>query len=605
MAKNTNNNKKTNASKTNVKDAITDAKDTRSRTRRSGKRRNPASDATIPSAYGANTKMDSPQMGKSNALLSQATVESPSSVSRSLVFATDSAAMQAMGNMITTPGQDNFIENFNQVAHEPGISDHPLFIHAQPFAKRTANAMRLDILPYFGSLNADKSFTWMSPIMLAATNLKQFIDTSFGTNTNYSPQDLTIYLMGIAALFTEFAEIKRDLRLALTVQQNVYPNFVPQGLFALLGITDGDGNYSKGEGALYTAWHLRSLIDQLNQLILAFNRLPMPPELGVLGYNDDFFDHVFMDTNDPQTAQLYIFRNSHYWIYSEELMDAGPCVQPLVHPEHTTIQARINLLGQMLDRISNLRTDSTAMLQNLFNAYGSKDTLQLSTLDINLLQPLDFVYDPNMLIAIENASMCPSDTMTVSAIVGDAAQQTINGHIWVSNPERPEIFFNLPLQFHKPYETITRDDIGWALRLHPCFMNQRVFNAYLPGNTVPSQVSAVTCDGYSGFAYLVQFSIASISDDGSISYTTFARRQMPSDDTFNLTLDFTAVPIFVSYESELIGNESHVTLTSYSAKRDVELTYRLEDMSMHWTYLTQALWASNLNRNVSGSRLKG
>lgn len=175
-----------------------------------------------------------------NAALKQ--FESQFNHSTSIMFPEASMAMQAMGNPISSPGQDNFIEAWNTIFAQGGASMQVAIDTS--FAKRSVNAVCFNVCPYFGATASLTDWgTTTDPIQQAAVNLKQFIDTSFGTVTAYDSQDLMLYLMGVSAVFPLVAEIKRDLRLAVTYQTNVYPQFVPRGMFSLLRIADGDGNY--------------------------------------------------------------------------------------------------------------------------------------------------------------------------------------------------------------------------------------------------------------------------------------------------------------------------------------------------------------------------
>lgn len=403
-----------------------------------------------------------------NAALKNTNIETPVTGS-SLLFPSDCASMQAFGNYTTTPGQDNFITDYNVIRRDPSATDLPITIKASAHARRTANAMRLDVTSLFGTSNPNSVGLWENPIMLSATNLKQFIDTSFGTNTSYPPEALGMYIMAVAALFPMFAEVRRDLRLAVTYIQNQYPQFIPQGLFALLGIpdeSDPSRPYENGEGALYVAKHLRSLIDQYNQLVITFNRLPIPPEISLFGYNDDLFEYIYMDSMDITTAQLYVFHNATAWWYSEEICEAGASLIPLDITDNS-MSRKMLYLSEGVKRISNLRTTAYAMLQNLFNAYGSRDLLHLPTIDVNELKPLEFVYEPGLLSAIENMVMCNPDEVTFSRYQAEAGTSDINFHMWANTAQKPACMFNLPLQFHKPFAEVNQLDIGWAMRFHP------------------------------------------------------------------------------------------------------------------------------------------
>lgn len=556
------------------------------------------------SKYGS-TSSTNGQSAESNPLVESMSIETPMSA-RSKVFASDSASIQSFGTFTTTPGQDNFIESFNTLITGDGATGYNWVLSYDAEAKRISNAMVIGVTPWFGSTDVKYTGTWLSPLQLAAVNLKQYIDTSFGTRTDYDTQDLMMYLLGVYAVFPVIAEIKRDIRLVYTFQQDHYPAFLPQGLFAALRLPDDSDGYLDGQGALYAAHHLRTYIDQLNQLIITFNRLPMPPEIKAFGYNDDFFDAIYMDSDDITTAQLYVFENTEYWEYQES-PELGASLVPIPFGVKN-IGARLVILSNMISRLSALRTSSTAMLQNLFNAYGSRDQVQVPTMDINTLTPLDFVKDDNILTMIDNLLICHRDCATLSRIIPDHESSNIYGHMWINEADiagpATYLIFNLPLQFHKPYDLITQEDIGWALRLHPNFCNKKLIALWDDTHSGES-ATVMTADEHMGFAVCRSLRIASINDNGMIRLTEQIDRHEESR-VMRLG-DFKAHPIQVFAYNRVDPNTMTITchLGYYDGRRDVEATYRIEDIAMHWTYLTMEMWGSNVNRNVVGTRTKG
>lgn len=528
--------------------------------------------------------------------------EPKTATSYDIVFPGDSASMKAFGNATTTPGQDNFISSWNQNWRISGSQGPLINLSFAAPTKRTSNAMCVDILPWFGSLEPNAINNWDSPLDTAALNLKQFIDTSFGTSTNYSAPALMMYMCGVYATFPVIAELKRDLRLALTYLENQYPQYVPMGLFALLQIPDGNGNYLDGEGANYTATHLRSYVDRLNLMIDTFNTLPMPPEIGAFRYNDGFFDAIFTDSEDFQTAQLYVFRNAQGWMYTEEA-EGGPCLMNINLGRD--IESRLAVLSQMIKRLTALRTTSVAMLTNLFNAYGSKDTIRVDRLDITNFTPVAFRYDENILTMVENMVVCAPGAVSVSYITETPDQTHLSGHIWV-NENYFSMLFDVPLQFHKPSDSVTQGDIGWAMRLKPSFRIQRQITVRTPEAPTGQVVDAFTCDSFVGFAICRDVRFAHIKDDGLAQTYTLSSRQLTSSNLENYVLagDFKARPILIAFGSTVHDNVRDIELYYYTAQRDVEVTYRLEDLTNFWTYMSVSLWGANVNRNVTGTRMK-
>lgn len=543
-----------------------------------------------------------------NSTLDAFTIETPIH-GETILFPSDSAAAQAFGTYTVSPGMENFIEMWTQVRREPSTATYSIV--AGPFARRTANAMCIEFVPYFGSLDANVENTFLNPIRVAALNLKQFIDTSFGTNTAYDPADLMAYIMAVAAVWTYAAEIKRDIRLVYTYLNKQFPQFLPMGLFALLGIGNMSHSSSAGEGYLWTSQQLRSLIDQLNRVLVMFNRLPMPPEMTIFGYNDDLFEGLFTDTPDLDSAQLYVFKSAGYWKYSSTGSIRGSRLKYSKALPGMSIENKIQTLAEMVEALTALRTSDTAMLQNLYNAYGSKDTARVGLLDINGLQGLPLLYHEGVLTMIENCCWgktvpfnysAPTDVQyaAVTDIEVDSASSNLNGHVFctANNAAR---WPNLPLQFHKPITELTNSDIGWALRMHPVFTalkNITVTNRADEEVTVPN---AMTCDGMVGFAIPSTISVASFNNDGTFNIQNWFTREGQSEagawyeSVFN---DFRHSPIFVGTDFE----NNSLLLNWYNAERDVEFSYRLGDLMMYWTYLTQDVYAGNVVREVQGTR---
>jgi len=528
-----------------------------------------------------------------------------------LLFPPDSAAIGAFGNYVVSPGQENFLTAFNKVSVADEVqSTHTYTFSASNQSARSATAMVIGITHYFGSVTQDPNLT-SNPIQMAAVNLKQFIDTSFGTNTAYDPQDLMLYLMAVSAVFPYIAEIKRDLKLTLTTQPDHYPQFVPRGLYAALQIPDDNNHFERGEGASYTATYLRGYIDRLNQLIDAFNRLPIPPEIGIFNYNDYLFDNIYYDSDDPTTAQLYVFKNEEVWEYDETGFQDGPQLK-LIKTGIWTIAQKLDQLESMIMKISAMRTSSSAMLQNLFNAYGSKDTLQVERLIVTDPLQVDFVYDPNILTMVENSLIATPEDINISYIVPRHDESFIKGYVYFKNVEHDTYMaVNVPLQFHKPVEDVTPEDIGWAMRLHPIFLRLDRFNPVDADHDGSEYIEQLTCHGLSGFAIARSCNIALFPKNGRVITVPFERRR--TDDYERLTeqyftswlaQDFHAAPIIVEVQITETDANTKTMISMYSAKRDLEVTYRLEDIFMYWNYLTLHVWAANVNRNVEGSRTR-
>jgi len=556
-----------------------------------------------------NTNSDSAASGN-NATMNQMSTQS-AVATNSLLFPMDSASMAAFGNMTTTPGQNNFINEFTRLYRTDDAADQPLELEVGNTNRRTASAMVLSVVPYFGDIHTSVDGFYTSPISMAAANLKQFVDTSFGTNTNYAPQDLIVYLMAVAAIYPWIAEIKRDLRLALTVTTNQFPQYLPHGLFQALHISDEAGNIAQGAGAMFTATHLREFTDRLNQLILAFNRLPMPPEIMAFSYNDDLFSEIYADSPDAATCQLYAFQNQYVWMYSEASSDHGAQLIPVqtTRPDRAvaSVADKLMLLSEMIQAVSVLRTDSGAMLQNLFNAYGSRDTLQVPLLEYGAINPLVPIYHSGILTMIENAKVTNLNDVTITPITADANSNTVIGHVFVKPQDTSvaKCVWNLPLQFHVPAAQVTKEDIGWAMRMHPAFLTQKPIEWWDEGGQLHEE-SRLTADGFTGFAFLTNVKISAIQDDGNSHEYIYDMWRQPLDQfDYRYFYDFSSHPITYSSIWTIAEDKTTHTLWSYEAKRDVEVTFRQADIEMMWTYLTQTVWAANVNRNVTGSRIKG
>lgn len=565
------------------------------------------------------------ETGGSNPLLDSFTSETRVSASNVVVFPTGSASAMVPMNFTSCAGQDNFIDQWNGFTYGVGYSGHTYECKFTNRASRTANLMVLDFIPWFGSTT--KANAVMSPLIMSALNLKQFIDTSYGTVTRYNPNDLLLYLMGVAAVFPMIAELKRDLRLVTTYLSDTYPAFVPRGIFAGLMIPDDNGVYAGGEGMDYTAENLRRFVDLLNQNIMIFNRLPMPPELAIFGYNDDLFDAIYADSPDLSTAQLYAFRNKMYWQYEEtagtdEDVDYGAYLHHVVRwdSEPKSIGRRLSQLNEMISKLTALRSSSSAMLTNLFNAYGSRDTITVPVLDYDTMSPLPIVYDEHMLMAIENCvplhcnwantTLNPTGAL-ITDIYAPGDRTEVDAAVLAGSVgDLTDLAIDLPLQFHKPASDVTQDDIGWALRFHPSFKSLTYETVHYDAPSVPQSAYFLTPGGEEGFGFIDGFRIVIMSPNENEfgTFQFFTRTLGTSQESqyhWNLTRDFKASPIGISwtYVRDTDGKLTY-TVDRYTANRDVEYTTRHADCRMYWSYLAMDLWASTVNRNVVGTRAK-
>lgn len=534
--------------------------------------------------------------GSENLITRNVTAMMPGSSGK--YFPEDSFSMKAFGSRTTNPGQDNFIEDWNYVYTQTGnASDTPQVSFGSAYTKRAQNAMMIDVCQYFGGTAAATAWgTTSDPLQMAAVSLKQFIDTSFGTNTNYDTEDLMLYLLGVQAVFPLVAEVKRNLRLAITYQEGLYPQYIPRGIFTLLKISNDVGQYENGEGAIYTAKFLRSWIDELNQIIVQFNQLPIPPEISAFMYTDDLFDVIYADSENLQTAQLYIFRNREYWVYDEEA-DPYPMLRHFAHDGPITVGAQIERIRTIVNKLTALMTSSTAMLQNLYNAYGSKDLVKIASMEEANVSSVDIVYDRDMLTSIENLTIFDPESVTITNIAADPVNARCEGHIFYDQVNGDaRCLINLPLQFHKAPEEMTSEDVGRAMRFHPSLRTRKSFTWY-PGNGSRITGDHVAADGYTGFTIVRKLTMAVLQDDG-----TYLNYEAPSygNAWAVRAADFKNSPIAMIATTA----EGIPTLMSYFAHRDLEITYRLEDIRMFWTYLTINMYASDVNRNSTGSRTR-
>jgi hypothetical protein len=556
------------------------------------------------------------------------TVDGADRAGSNLVFPTQSAAAAAFGSFTTSPGQDNFIEGFNQVRHEHAIGVLRNLTFSEG-TRRTPSAMAIQFLPYFGAIQPSKDSSYMAPLRMAALNLKQFIDTSFGTQTNYDPADLMAYIIACTAAWTMGSEIRRNIRLVFTYLRDQFPQFLPMGLFALLRIADDNGNWDKGQGFSYAATTVRTLIDQYNRIVEMFNRLPLPKEMAVFGYNDVFFEALYADTSDLESSQLYVFQTSHYWKYRPTISLLGSHVSLEAWPI-TTIQGQLELWEAVVEELTALRTSDTTMLQNLYNAYGTKEFARMAKLDPTNVEGLPIVYDEHILMMIENMNwgLIGANATEVTDIQTLSANSEIDGHVCATNNVASR-WPNLPLQFHKPFNEVTHDDIGWALRMHPIFMENKSFKKYevIPANkddrkaflekhprvtlldeeyTIQETIGqGMTADSYTGFAIPSLIRVITFTS-ASWAITTWNYRSANGEaaawyeSVFN---DFQHAPMFL-HVTVSTPDEHHydVNLDWYDAHRDTELTYRLGDVSMFWTYLTEDLYAGSIIRETLGTR---
>nr|AVX29471.1 capsid protein [Marmot picobirnavirus] len=478
--------------------------------------------------------------------------------------------------------------------------------------------MRLDVQHYFGATASGGFMT--SAINQAVLFIKQFIDTNLGTQTTYDPQDLATYFMAIADCMNLIAEIKRDIRL-LNMQVVQWPYFIPHAMFDLLEICSPEAKPdlststvpASGSAARYYAAHLRSTTDRLNQLINLLNGLAIPSEMALFGYNDDLYAHIYADTSDVLTAQQYVFASTGSWVYSDDQVHEGSSIifkEWPYNPEGKrwkTIDEMLDRLEEMILAISAYRSNSSALIQNLRNAYGTQRLRVVLPLDTQNLIPLDIVYDPDMLISIENASL--QDQVWPSGFVSSADLSSVRGTPFIVDDDESVVIqkygmINLPLQFHTPAPSITQEMIGRALRFHPCFQtreNAMVYTASVPQG---EKRNVITPDGCYGFAIITRLVVGFVDDNGELETVSILNRRDAANYAVNVMMlnDFAHAPSLIYCTHQKTDTTETLTLEAYSACRDVELTLRPDEMQQWWIGLTEIAWGTNLSREVRGAR---
>lgn len=555
------------------------------------------------------SRTDMRSQNAENSTLSRMTQSRPSgSAAPSILFPTDSMSALNLGTFISKPGFDNFVERGSQVTTRVNGSQRPgpnFHVSANARAKFTPSAMCLSIIPTFGATGRVATFQATSPLSLAGLNLKQYIDLSYGTVNSYDPQDIMLYLMAVAAVFPVIAELKRDLRLAFTASD--YPNFLPYGMIQCLGITSHGSNVPE-EVASDIALNYRNYVDTLNQLIQTFNGLPKPPEILAFGYNDDLFSAIFTDTDDVETAQQFVFRNAGGWVYNEDADENCVGLDFIeFSANYTSIDAKLNFLRSQIQAISALRSSSNVMLQNMYNAYGSKDTIQIPLMDVDFPSGLPLEYNERMLMSIENCVICGSQLQTASYYSEPVHNGITGGPYYLASDYSSfpqDAVINLPLQFHKDASAVTHDDIGAALRFHPLFN-------YFEFASIKSSIGrdsvampALHSWDYMGMGLITTLTVTRRKVDGAWQTSSINHRRMNSYLDIALLQDFAHAPMLtiVSTNGSWSDTDIEVVLDEYTGARDLEVNYRVEDAKMFWTYLTQNVWGANVNRNSQGSR---
>lgn len=517
-------------------------------------------------------------------------------------------------------GFDNGITEFSNPTNYPDgpfQSDQGMVqFTADEVAKRTPSGAVLWTTHTFGS-NPDRS-EYSSAINQSAFKLKQFIDTKLGQRTSYQPQDVALYIMAVADVIERITEVKR----AITLVNNAaaYPSFFPNGVYDLLKIcaprTSSSASYDTtiGLAAQDAAAHTNVYTDTLNLFINQLNTLPMPAELPILTINNDLFSAIYADSSDVANSQLYLFASNGYWVYNETRYSNGACIQFERWGENfgdaasgfKSIPDMLHAIQRQLNLITT-NSEASALMQDLYNAYGTGALLRIDYLQPDSIVPLEF--NENMLISIENATI--ANGCAFCDIVADTLKGITGAPMIPAYDTYLSSIISLPLQFHTAPEVVTDEMIAHALRFHPSFLAQGKWNQNFNGTAELN--SCFASNGMYGFAVVTSFDISiyngmpSGANSKMFEKLVITDRNQGSWPVTNAFGDFNHAPLLVNMEIRFSGGEGKdrvrtLILHSYSAKRDTEITVNRGFLEQWFRGFCENAWSTDITRASRGQR---
>lgn len=250
-------------------------------------------------------------------------------------------------------------------------------------------AMVLEFAPTIG-----KSKNAVSPINQAAANAFAFVRSFKSGPARYDSPDLMLYMLTMDSYIMAHSYFTRVYGLLQSYSKDNH--YYPEAIIEAMGF-DYDDLYS----------HLNDLRGLLNMFAINFNKWNVPKGLPFLAQHLALTSNIYVDEQSTK-AQSYIFKPVCYlkYDYTAKIGSLKP------HSFKPKDEGRTQLNFEDIKYILNdmmmpwaTAQDFADMSSDIRAAFGDGNLLEIGIIPEDYRTPI--VYDPGMLVAIENATIAP------------------------------------------------------------------------------------------------------------------------------------------------------------------------------------------------------
>lgn len=528
------------------------------------------------------------------------------------------------------PGSDNGImtvQSIQDMRHEGNACAFNVTDMKEPSTpnvSRTSGIMCIRLHDTLGPNNNEET----SPMNMAWIEHKEYMDTALGQQFGYSAADLGM----VVGAFKSIVDIGRVIRRILNLLNNPRTPLSQYSIAGLLfamrlgteDVYDTDPLKVQREISRYQ----RNYTDDFNQANKILDKLGIPEKLSnLMNVTEDYYSKVYLDATS-ENAQFYLFMPAGWYKYNETEDPAGATLtyqtftqhlntpkltddkNPNYHNGTCSLRDLIDLYTEMIMDVTQF-SDSRAILQKLYNAYGTDKLYKLP--EFNPDDKVPYVYDAGFRNTLRN--MVWFRDITYAKYTVDPDREIVLGRPkYIAKSTIPSAvaanFVNIPLQFSDAPAKITDKSIADALTLHPTFGYVRRIADTTASNGFRLEVDF---GNQFGFAIPIEVSLisAAYNEHGEMKPFLEVKLQDRSDDYGTKAasmLDWQFRPTTVN---AMIGHNGdfssvHVGLRKYFQERETEVTVSQADMQ-YWfrafaigVYRTDEVMKTKGQRSIIG-----
>lgn len=248
--------------------------------------------------------------------------------------------------------------------------------------------MSLTMMPTIG-----KATSVSDGVNIAGTALFQYIRKNLSTVANYAQADVTMYILGMDSLFTQYCNIARIFGIinAFSAGNLYYPKYI---LRAGYGFSDEEIDNIRN--------HYNDYRSAFNNLIYKASSLYLPTDFTITTRHGWLFSNYFTDSTAVK-SQIFIHRLGLIYKFDEISYNTGTALKYQVPA--VTLQGLLDQFDQSIEVYRN--SDSMMRIAaDMRRAFEDKIAWKMAFVDENyLLLP---TYSAEVLAQIENTTILPS-----------------------------------------------------------------------------------------------------------------------------------------------------------------------------------------------------